>query len=235
MKMKKNILILCLGIFALISCSKDDEAVYSCDPQVNNWVKANKSKIDEMDRTEWLQISESKKIPSYRAFTRSQKQIFWLLKLDEVVQLGNWSNDEKLHLEKFIKKITDNPQWFDENFSKDENGMMEMEKFAYEWKNEAKQILGWSDFFIKSIASTGNKVVDKKGSLQIAVIKSNVRFKIKTSEPSPSSCNCGIGYFWSTCDSSISNTDCKDDGCKVTIGGCSFLWTSNCDGTCSPG
>lgn len=229
--MKKNVLLICLSVFAFLSCSSKDETVYSCDPAVNAWVKSNVSKIDQMNRTEWLKLSESRKVPAYRAFTNSQKQTFWLLKIDEIVQLGSWSDLEIKHLQKLYQMIEKHPEWFDDKFDKNVSGFMEMEKLSYEWKDEAKEALGWSDIFIKSVASTGNKVVDKKGSLEVTVIKSNVRFKSK-SETTPS-CDCGIGYFWSTCDSSLStDTECKSDGCTKTLRGCSFLGLSPCDGTC---
>jgi hypothetical protein len=231
MKMKQNILLICLSLFALISCTAKDEASYSCNPEINSWVKSNIIQIQSMKRTEWLKLDESKKKPTYRAFTAEEKYNFWLLKINEVMQLESLSIDEKNHLEKLFSKIKDNPEWFNDDFNKDDDEMTKIELFAYEWKEEAKNKFGWSDTFIKSILSSGNKVVDKMGSLEVATVKKNVRFK-STAEANQSNCNCGVGYFWSTCDSSISTSGCSSGNCKTTRSGCSFLWLSACDGYC---
>ena len=71
--------------FVLFSCSQDEE-VYSCNQEVNDWVKQHKSYIQSLNRSQWHELNISVAKPSYSAFTPSQKIAFWKDKFDEVLQ-----------------------------------------------------------------------------------------------------------------------------------------------------
>lgn len=56
--MKKYILFTFLSIFVFMSCSNKEDKKFSCDPNIDNWVKSNVSTIRYMKRTEWLKLDE---------------------------------------------------------------------------------------------------------------------------------------------------------------------------------
>ena len=90
-------LVLLLISFCLFSCQKD-EMLYSCDSQIEKWAIENKSEINKMTRTQFLEINNfSIKKAAYRAFTFENKQEVWREKYRELETL-DWSEAEWKHI-----------------------------------------------------------------------------------------------------------------------------------------
>ena len=68
--------VMALLTLPLKSYGQDNKTVYSCDPEINEWVKANLDKIHKMSRTEWLLLDEMKGRAVFAAFTPQQQQDF---------------------------------------------------------------------------------------------------------------------------------------------------------------
>lgn len=236
MKMKKNILILCLGIFAIISCSKDNEAVYSCDPNVNSWAKSNLNQIQSMKRSEWLDLDYSKQKASIIAFTPEEKQNFWLEKLNEVLTL-KWNDEEKKHITELYNWVSQNPKVF-EKTNIDCIEYIDFEKFMYEWSEKGKAKFGWDMQTISAIAMDGNKMIDITGNIEKrTTVKSNTRFKVASGEVSGSgqTCDCSVRHNYCNKNISGDRPDCSTTStskCVYKGNGCGWLTMESCDGYC---
>ena len=91
--------VMALLTLPLKSYGQDNKTVYSCDPEINEWVKANLDKIHKMSRTEWLLLDEMKGRAVFAAFTAQQQQDFWQTKIKEVLAL-DWKTEERTHIQK---------------------------------------------------------------------------------------------------------------------------------------
>lgn len=233
--MKKNILLICLSIFALLSCSSNDETVYSCDPNVNNWAKANIKQIQSMKRSEWLDLDKSKQRAACIAFTPEEKYNFWLEKLNEVLTL-NWSEDEKKHISELYNWVSQNPDIFKiTNIESDE--FANFEKYMYQWSEDGKSKFGWNKQILSAIAMDGNKMIDTTGNMEKRnTVKSNIRFKV-TSEAIGAGKTCDCNTSHNFCDNNLSGdkADCIDtrtSKCIYKGNGCGWLVLEPCNGYC---
>jgi hypothetical protein len=208
-------MVMCL---ALSSCSQDEE-IYSCDKEVNAWVKENLSDIQQMSRAEWLSLDENLKGPAFGAFTAIQKNVFWKEKMKEV-QIFDWNEQEISHLNLLLEAIEQNFVWFDIN-NRTESDIEQLDIFAYKWIEYAEEELGWNKNLIGSIIASGNKLLDKNGTIMIKTT-STIRLK-SSSEPA---CTCSTESDWCSL-----NAYCKNDGCTETHY-CGTLLLYDCDGRC---
>lgn len=153
--------VMALLTLSLKSYGQDNKTVYSCDPEINEWVKANLDKIHKMSRTEWLLLDEMKGRAVFAAFTPQQQQDFWQTKIKEVLAL-DWKTEERTHIQKL-------GNFFKEHFFIFSNHSPESEKvlvdFCMKWASEAKEQLGWDDKIVYAIVMSGAKVLDTKGNL----------------------------------------------------------------------
>lgn len=95
--METYYLVCAIALITMVSCSSD-ELTYSCDKEINQWVKDNIESIQQMDRSDWLSVSGEMSIATYRAFTHQQRVRFWQDKFAEVKQLP-WNEKELRHIE----------------------------------------------------------------------------------------------------------------------------------------
>ena len=96
---------------SLLSCDFNDDLKYSCDETTNQWVRDNLNQIHRMNRNDWSKVSNSMKIPVYRAFTPDQKITFWLQRIAEIQELG-WNEQEKEHIQKVSDFINTHNEFF---------------------------------------------------------------------------------------------------------------------------
>ena len=107
----RNVYFLCVtALTIMVSCSSD-ELTYSCDREINQWVKDNIESIQQMDRSDWLSVSGEMSIATYRAFTYQQRIRFWQDKFTEVKQLP-WEDNELRHIELAENFIALHPYFF---------------------------------------------------------------------------------------------------------------------------
>ena len=70
--LKLSILIIALIAITAIGCKKMEE-VYACNPVIDEWVKANLSPIQEMNRQDLLELDFAKRGPAYGALPVDKK------------------------------------------------------------------------------------------------------------------------------------------------------------------
>ncbi len=202
------------------SCQKTEELQYSCDPIVDAWVKKNISKIKQMEREEWLNLDEKVKPATLSAFNPIQKQKFWLQKMDEVMSL-NWNTEELHYIEIFKQYIIENPNIFESDVT--DEVIDEFAIFCYQWSEDVKEKLKWEKELIFAIAVSGNKLLDKTGTLSFSLDHTIVKSSGEVAD-----CQC------STSSDFCLQSHCAVDGCAIRNHGCGWVGVMICDGRCYP-
>lgn len=223
--MKKTLFLglILFGVILYSSCQQDEE-IYSCNKEINQWVHDNINDIKNMSRSTWNDLDESVKRATLRAFTPQQKNEFWKDKLNEVLQM-EWNEEEKAHLLIILNFINENPHIFDKSIERTDEEQENMDIFFYNWVEEAKSQLNWDMKLISGIVATGNTLIDKDGTIRLTQTS---RALVKTS--GESECECEQAQFIAWCLTS----DCEESrsGCEYLVGECGFLGLYDCDGTC---
>lgn len=218
----KYSLLFCVINVLCFSCSTDDEQVYSCNKETNEWVKQHIPEIRNMKRQDWLvgKLSHSRAI--YNAFTQKQKVEFWRDKLTEVMTLS-WSKAELAHIMKLLKYVNTHQYLF--GYSKlTEEQVDDMDLFFYEWQSYAVNNLNWKKSLCIAIAGTGYKVKNKNGDIELHFSDTWVPGGV--TKPS---CNCNTGTLNDFCGST---GPCIETKCEGTSVGCGWLLTRPCNGEC---
>lgn len=93
-KLFKGVMLVCF--FTLFSCQQD-EMLYSCDPEVNEYIKSNLSDIQTMSRNRFLEIERDLQPSIFNAFTPEQKQLIWIEKFQNILSLRLANKEKKTH------------------------------------------------------------------------------------------------------------------------------------------
>lgn len=216
---------LLIGLFSFLSCSQDTEQAYSCNEEINSWVKSNKSEIARMTRSDWKNASSATSRAIYVAFSQKQKIAFWLDKFAEVQKLS-WSSDEKKHIAKLIQFVTTHPNIFRDEALTDEE-LDQVDLFFYKWKNEAIQNLGWTETLCIAIAGSGKDLLDKSGNLaETTGLETGPNFNPNLKLD----CDCNINHDF--CNFPSSAPACEKSTCTELVKGCGWLCVQTCNGLC---
>ncbi|MBQ9163992.1 MAG: bacteriocin fulvocin C-related protein [Bacteroidaceae bacterium] len=213
----------------LISCSQDDE-IYSCDEDIDKWVKENKSFIQTLNRSQWYELSYDVLHASYIAFTQSQKIEFWKEKFEEVKML-DWSKDELDHIQKAEDNIMNNRQYFRDDKLSDKE-LDEIESFYVKWMKAGEKNFGWTKQTAMAIVGTGYKMLDKEGNLLIPQRKDNIMSVPFMRTAKEVDCNCNIGSVFTCFADPLGSCEVSKSGCSASVRGCGVMWVSPCNGTC---
>lgn len=221
-----NLFLCIMLVFANLSCQQE-ELLYSCDKQVDSWVKSNLSHIKNMNRTEWESVDEKLKRGCYAAFSPQQRQHLWLGKFNEALSL-DWSMEEKEHIKVMIDFVQTHLSYFDSTRENTDEEIETFEVFAYEWIKKAESEFGWSRKLIAGLVASPNAIINKEGILKLSHTSSNKR--VKTRMETEVECNCSTSSNWCSIDISI---ECMDVPCSISASGCGTLWLYDCDGLCN--
>ena len=207
----------------MYSCSSDND-IYSCDPDADEWAKENKNEIVKMNRSEWKQISlnEEYRMAAFRAFSPDQQQEFWIDKLEEVLEL-DWNTEERNHIQLLLNYVQKTDIFH--------NGVSdEFEISTYRWLEYAKETLGWDSSTMYGICATGDKMLDKEGSLES--LKSKNSHLLRSG--SENWCACSQTSDWCDPLHEIPGwvVSCNSDSCDKTVKGCGTFFQFSCDGIC---
>ena len=222
--MKSKILFLITAGLLMGACTSEDE-IFSCDKEVNNWVKNNLKEIRTMDREDWLNSSSEAANAMYRAFTPTQRLVFWNDKFEELMLLP-WTNEELGHICKAQEFVNFHKEIFSNELSIEERDDI-IDAFCYKWMEFAMDELGWDELKVRAVIGSGRKVLNTNGDL--ALMKNTTRTSILSEdEEEDSSCNCNQKHDF--CNGS---SECmSDSGCGSSEHGCGWLILQSCNGRC---
>lgn len=230
----KSIIIIFMGIvicLSFTSCS-NEKLIYSCDPEINEFVKSNLSEIQALTRSEFIQVKESLQLPFFKALSSEKKQSIWLGKLDELLKL-DWTPLERSHIELAYNKIHDNLGWYSDP-SKYED---EIDIFCYKWQEYAQDELGWDNTTIYYTIINPNPIA-KSESNKCRFIRNDVSgmngipgVKLMGESPEePPTKNCTCSTKSNNC-GTTGIMKCKKWNCIATRG-CGSFGVEVCDGGC---
>ena len=233
--MERKIIYVCVlfASFALVllsSCSSD-ALVYSCDKEVDVWVKKNMTEIAQMDRIQWVNSGNiDYQRATYRAFTPEQRQSLWAGKFKEILNDIVWTLEETKHIEYMLDFITENLNLFENEISQDV--MDEFEIVLFKWKEYAVEELGWTPQLLFAIINTPQSM---NADREIAIVENPV---VRLRNGTEKDCNANCSQLteedssgnWYVCPAFFHK--CKSGECNVTSSGCGTFWMYKCNGTC---
>jgi hypothetical protein len=163
---QQKIIITCLFAlcFSVFGYSQD----YANEIDIDAWNNEHQTEIQTMSRENWLKLDETLKRPVYEKFTGKQRYLFWIDKINEVIQSFDWNELETIHLNLLLNTVSKNPKWFEND------GIESLEKpykeafetFVSSWNEYAKDTLCWEKRLIGAIVASGNKVLNKTGEIE---------------------------------------------------------------------
>jgi len=209
--------------FLFISCQKD-EALYSCDPEIDKWTKDNLDLISGMNREDILTYKNDIYLQKsiYSAMNPEQKRKIWKEKTSEVLKLS-WTDKESLHIRSLLDIIEGYPEFFNSSlYSKCSD---DIDLISYKWIKFAEEELKWNYNKIYAVSMTYNSININNGIIIVDERFDDNSYSIKTRSETNYACNCRKD---SEC---AKNSNCLDVKCDV-VGGCGFLSFQNCTGMC---
>lgn len=217
-----------VGLLCIISCSEQDEIVYSCDDAVNTWVKNNIDEIRCIDRPQWKRLPALKKRAAYIAFAPQQKIAFWKEKLTDVMAL-DLTEEERNHVRLVYDFVVEHSDYFlkKEGLTDKEKNILDL--FFYKWAEVAQSKFGWDMKLVAAIAASGDDVEVKRTSS--GTLYYDDLFNPDISKGSKS-CHCNTGFFSDFCNVT-GEGECEDVECEGSNFGCGWIWMGSCNGRCS--
>ena len=174
---------------ALYACSPEQDRMFSCDDNIEAWIRENLEEIRTFSRAQFLRTAgwdREWEISLLMAVTTEQRRHFWMEKMEETLRL-EWSERERAHIQSMIDfaKIMD---IFD--FTKDPP--REVEIFEYKWINYALEELGWSRHTLYAVAMTLQPFTETMQWLE-QLLKDNTRQLLENSTNNVSNVNTRSG------------------------------------------
>lgn len=230
--MKKLLIILCLSGFILSSCSNDFK--YSCDPDIEMWVKENMAELQKMEWDDIIQIPDANyQRAAYGIFTVEQKINMWNSKISDLLNL-DWSDLEKAHILKLQEIINEHGAWFETRNGKTKKVVETIEDeiilITYKWIDYCYGVLKWDKNTIAAIAATPQKVLSKTGGLFLPDgIATRGGVVINPGRPGTNpSCDCAVKSDYCMGSENCTETTCDEPANE----NCGFLLLYRCKGLC---
>lgn len=224
-----------LILMLIVSCSQD-ETIYSCNPEINLWVKENKQSIDVMSSNEFLSLERDYQKASYIAFSPKQRENLWVSKITEASKL-DWSKDEQEHIGKLLIALEEHSNVF----SKDcpEEYKDDFKIWVYQWIKEGEEVFNWSPKLIKNLLFSPNQLLSKDGEIKGGKNKVTRQIKTRSEDGGDSNRNCNCNSN-SSHGEGIFSDDCSEDShcvqgywnCESKWAGCGLFFLDSCDGYC---
>lgn len=235
--MKKKIFYLVCSICLVCISCQQEEALYSCDPNVDRWADDNFQEISNMSRANFLRLeNDSYKRVAYRTFSIDKQRSFWAEKYRELMNL-NWTEEEWKHIEQVYSLVLDE----DKSILKksDVENDDELLEFMYRWEEYARETLRWSKKQIYAICYTVERVINTQGDLELYYNPKNSKLtRSESGSDSGSGFECSCSQKSSYCDiidhEGPDYASCKtpSGGSCKHIDGCGFFLQFECDGMC---
>lgn len=199
--------------FLFISCA-GEETYYSCDPDVDMWIKENLEEVQSIGANSFRAFDVSYRLAIFNAITPEKRVEIWKEKVSETLKL-DWSIAEIKHIEQLFAIIEDNIEWYHTGVPDED--LEKYEKTAYRWVDYAKEELKWNNELVAAIAASPLFLSNTRGELISPSLQTIVRVK-NGSE------NCTCNPVVSFC------SPCRYDPCNKTNWGCGFLGLGICNG-----
>lgn len=210
---------LLLSIIFTISCSKNEEKVYSCDNEANEFVQNNSKGLQGISYDSLISYNIIYQKAIFRLQSKENKYSLWLEKFTRMILL-QWS-DEQLSFIENIKNSLD-VKWYDEQVINQEY----RDSLFLKWNDKAAEV-----------GLTRNMLFSIVGRMDIIIDPNNPECMMATGG---TGYNGGGGGPQHDCDCSQGDDWCSDPmncqssslGCNTSAHGCGWVWTHKCNGDC---
>lgn len=216
----KNITIAFFILATITSCN-DDILEYSCNPDVNKFVKTNILILSQIKLDEFNQMSNLLQRATFRSYSPEKRFELWTEKLEKMLAIEPLTELEAIHIEKLINHLSI------ESFISNEEGdplRIQNEIFSINWQDYALNSLKWDKARLAFvISSLFISEADYKYSLNQA--------KIEPKQLTVPVYDCGCNTGTNFCDS-YTNGNCVEGNCNSSASGCGWVWMEECNGQC---
>lgn len=216
----KKLVLLAFVVAGLLACNSDfeNDDVYSCNEQLDEWAHANLRNIQAMDWESWQNLDEEYKRPAYAAMTPSQKILFWKDKIQQVLQL-DWTNEERQHITKLYIYLENNPNMYNPEILKDSIENELFRDFYSKWEVEALYDLRLTEEQVYGIIYTGNRLLNINGDYEM---RKSMRLR--------SSGESGGSGGSDECNCNRNETGCSGTCARPKDQTCGFMGKEECNG-----
>lgn len=83
----------------VLSCSKQQDKQYACDPELNEWTHNNAARFQNINRKDLSSFGTlDTQMAVYRSLSAEQQASIWIEKLNEVLSGYDLSHNEQAHV-----------------------------------------------------------------------------------------------------------------------------------------
>jgi len=207
-----------LSIAIIFNSCEENDAEFSCVPEINNYVKNNKKSLSEISLDELNSYDIQLQRAVFNSWDQSKKRNAWIKKLSLLKENELLSPSEISHINKLVSHISLH------YFHKDTMEVTEVERsnFADAWIIYASTDLEWSPEYIAFIVY---RLYTKQEQFFKEMSEITQYISAITTFSEYSNCLCSTLSDW------CHTGTCLSANCNI-VGGCGWLWSYDCDGTC---
>ena len=202
-----------LAMLSMISCQKQQDVCYSCDSEIDAFVKANKEQLLHFNLTDLTLLELEKQKAAYRSYNAIKKSALWKEKYKFILD-----NADNLYNQEELKEIRVLYDFISPDIVENREEIL---LFVEEWFLRTKEKFSWSD--------------NRYRFLFFSLEFDETAFLAREVDPKPTVyCNCNdkhSGILIEDCPSIM--PDCrKVTTCEATDSGCGYIWIDKCNGDC---
>jgi len=187
-----------------------EELLYSCNPEINAWMVANKDVYTNISRAELATFSYEKRSAIFGNFSPERKVEIYMEKYHYLMGLNTLSKEEKEYLTELF-------QWLTPSFYCPKTDNTEFDEFSEKWTYVVMDKFGWK--YIDVVRYTHTWLTNEEfestqfeernlSSRKSAELETGLVPKSCTCR-NDSHCNNGITYPWRKCKTT---TECISSG-----------------------
>ena len=203
-------------IFLFTASCKRNEAIFSCNTSINEYVSNHISELKSLSLTDLTKSDLAFQQAVFRSYDAAKKREIWLQKIQLLLDTQNYTEAEYSHVSNLLSHLHAN--YFEPDNLESE--AFDRRQFALAWIGKAKSELGWSD---KDIAFVVYRLYTKQEQFNPEINTSPAN-QTDTVDPN-GNCSCSTES-----DFCVANY-CMSGNCKIASN-CGWLWSETCDGKC---
>jgi len=212
-----SIIITITIIIGMLAGCQQKELLYSCDPEINDWVVKTKSLYTDISRDELATFDYDKQDGLWVSFSPEQKAKIFQSKYQYLIELNTLSEEEKEYLTDLYRQVTP-------VFYSSEKERVKVVEYYEKWKYEVMDKLGWERIDVYFYAETWFTYEE---FWQWVEFKKNQQSSTLKSTRAELNCDCinASGCLWA-------GSLCSKGNCKVGVKKCGAAKNEDCTGLC---
>ena len=205
-----------LVALAFLSCSNEEDICYSCDENIDAWVKEKRDSFENITYSQFLEYDGDKQRAIFRSLSATKKKDLWLDRMTDLKTA--FTSKKDIEIINFVENILLNELTYSDLFT--DELYLNYEKQIVNLAKEAN----WSRVQVVLSFSSFNSIYENKSlDDDPAIVDAGPDLG------QGQDCHCKWGYF-----SCMGDNKCdKKSKCEETESGCGLLWLQDCNGYCN--